>query len=901
MASGAEPDWADVSLSDLHRVRTVEELGEVLRRLRRRYARRSNSQELTVRELARRCGYAYGVVSEYLSGKALPPTDRFDVLVGLLGASTAEQQALATARDRVEEHRRARRAGGRIPRELPPDVYGFTGRAAEVTWLDQLLGEHRAAAAAALICAIAGTAGVGKTALAVHWAHRVWPEFPDGCLYADLRGYDPDRPVRPTEVLGGFLRSLGADGADVPHEEAERAARYRTLLADRRMLVLLDNARDTEHVRPLLPGGPGCVVLVTSRDALTGLVARHGARRIRLDPLAAPEAVELLHALIGERVAGEANAAAALAARCVRLPLTLRLVAELAATRPEATLAELDAELADVRHRLDRLDAGGEPRTAGRAVFSWSYQNLAAETARAFRLIGLYPGHDLDQCALAALAGTDLGMARSMLKDLTRAHLVQPARMDRYETHDLLRAYAAELAAGDAEPERRAAMTRLLDHQLHSCSVAMDLIAPFDRDRRPKGPDPGWPMPQLADATSAIAWLDAERANLIATAVHAADHGWPGQPGRLGAILVRYLDTGAHYHDAEVLHAKAATADPAGRAHALISLGIVCWRQGRYQEAADHHERALDAARQTGDRIALGRALTGLGIVYWQLGRMRQTLDCGRQAVELYRDLGDRIGQARVLGNLGIVHRHLGNYAAAVDHHRQSLGIFREVGDPVGVANELCSVGVLLEGLGRPEEAVDHLREALALARRAGYRETEAQALDSLGVVYRRLGRFTEALEHHHESLGMLRQIGDRAAEGYALGHLGSVHERLGQYADATDHHHRALRIARELGDDHLTAESLNRLGDTLVCSARTKKALRMYQQALAITSRTGNRYQQARAHHGIARALSALGDGTAAVPHWERAMAGYTELGVPEADEVRARLARPVGSDVAL
>ena len=905
MEGGTEVSSADSTLAEVHGVGTLDELSEVLRQLRRRHARSRNDSELTVRELARRSGYAYGVISEYFSGKALPPTDRFDVLIRLLGASATEQRALATARDRVAEQRRTRRPSVPVPRELPPDVYGFTGRAAELGALDQLLDQPGEGPGVGLISAVAGTAGVGKTALALRWAHRVGSRFPDGCLYVDLRGYDPDRPVRPAEALAGFLRSLGVDGADIPHDEAERAARYRSLLAEARMLIVLDNARDTDQVRTLLPGGPGCVVLVTSRDTLTGLVARHGAHRVGLDPLTPAEAVELLGVLLGRRVADEPDAAAALAHRCARLPLTLRLVAELATGRAEATLAELDAELADVRHRLDRLDAGGDPRTASRAVFSWSYRQLAADTARAFRLLGVFPGREIDPCAMAALAGTDLGRARSALADLARAHLVQPVRADRYGMHDLLRAYAADLAAGDPEHDRRAALARLHEQQLHACSLAMDLLAPFDRDRRPKVPDSGWPVPELTDLASAFAWLDLERANLVATAVRAAEHGWPGHASQLAAILLRYLDTGAHYQDAELLYGTVVdTAAPADRAHALTSLGIVCWRLGRYSDAVAHHELALEVASEIGDRAEQARALIGLGIVYWQLGRTADTLRSNQRALELYRELGDRIGQARVVGNLGNVHHGLKNNDVAVAHHRQALRLFREIGDPAGVANELSGLGSVLQEQGHFIEAMGHLQEALALAVQAGYRETEAQVLNNLGIVYRRLGRLADALEHHRRALELVQHIGDRCAEGYTLGYLGAVHQRMSEHADALEHHHRGLEIADEIGDDHLTAELLNHLGDALLASSPPLDALGCYQRALTITHRTGNRYQRGHAHNGIAAVLAAAGDTPAARGHWEQALALYTELNVPEADEVRAQLARlvePHGTDVTL
>lgn len=887
MAGDVRDPSPDAILTDAYRVSTVDELGKLLRGLRRRHARRTNDSELTVRALAGRSGYAYGVISEYLSGKALAPTDRFDVLVRMLGAGPAEQRALATARDRVAERRRSRRASGLVPRELPPAVHGFTGRDGAMGELDELL--HRPNSGIGLACAITGTAGVGKTALAVHWAHRVDTAFPDGCLYVDLQGYGPDRPVAPAEALARFLRSLGLDGADIPYDEADRAARYRSLLADRRMLIVLDNARDTDQVRSLLPGGAHCGVVVTSRDALAGLVVRHGAHRIGLDALAPDCAVELLGLLVGTRVREEPEATVSLADRCVRLPLMLRLTAELAGTRPGTTLAELDAELADVQHRLDRLDVGAEPRTDTRAVFSWSYQNLSAEVARAFRLLGLFPGHDLDEYTMAALGGVSLDQARTLLANLSSAHLVQRGRSGRYVMHDLLRVYAAELVTRDPEPEQHAAMSRLLAQQLAACAAAMDQAAPFDSERRPVITDPGWPLPALTDPDRATSWLDRERSNLIATAVHAADDGRPDHAGTLAMLLVRYLDTGAHYRDAELLYLRViAGASPRERAHSLTSLGIVCWRLGRYEEAITHHERALEIARRIGDKPELGRALTGLGIVYWQRGRTAEAIESSKQATDLYREIGDRIGQARALGNLGCIYDRVGDLVAAVRHHQQAMELFREAGDPVGMANELGGLGSTQQRLGRLPEALSNLGEALALARLAGHREGEAQALDELGTVHRRLGRPTEAARHHREALDLARQTGDRAAEGYALGNLGAAYALLGRQSDAIEHQQRALVIASDIGDDHLTAELLNALGDALQHGDRPGEAVDPYQRALVITARTGNSYQQARAHHGLARTLDAVDDAAEALRHAQQARALDLQLGVPATDESR-------------
>jgi DNA-binding SARP family transcriptional activator len=396
------------------------------------------------------------------------------------------------------------------PRELPADVTAFTGRAAELAELDRLLGGGRPVAAA-VISALSGTAGVGKTALAVHWAHRAAERFPDGQLYVNLRGYDPGQPMTAPEALTGFLRALGVPDSDNPADPDQLATRYRSLLAGRRMLIVLDNARHSEQVRPLLPGTAGCAVMVTSRDALAGLVARDGAVRLDLDLLPLHEAVNLLRELIGDRAGAEPDAAAALARRCSRLPLALRVAAELATARSGVPLAALVAELADLQRRLDLLDAGGDPRTAVRAVFSWSYRRLDLATARAFRLAGHQPGSDFDPCAAAALTGTTVDQAREMLDVLARAHLIHSTAPGRYAMHDLLRAYARDLAAEhDSDEDLQAALTRICDHHIRTTA-----------------------------STPAENWLDEQLALLIAAAADCGWHRTSGHATRLDLTLLR--------------------------------------------------------------------------------------------------------------------------------------------------------------------------------------------------------------------------------------------------------------------------------------------------------------------------------------------------------------------------
>jgi DNA-binding SARP family transcriptional activator len=418
------------------------------------------------------------------------------------------------------------------PRELPADVSAFTGRVAELRRLDRLMNgrDARAGRAPTAVISVSGTAGVGKTALAVHWAHQVADRFPDGQLHVNLRGYDPARPLTAADALAVFLHALGVPDQEIPVGEDRRAARYRSLLAGKRTLVVVDNARTAEQVRPLLPGAATCAMVVTSRDSLAGLVARDGAARLDLDLLPLDDAVSLLRELIGARADADPPAAAELARQCSRLPLALRVAAELAAARPDVPLVDLMAELADEQRRLDVLDADGDPRTAVSTVFSWSYQHLDPDLARAFRLTSLHPGPDFESGAVAALMATALDRVRRMLEALARAHLIHPTGPGRYGMHDLLRVYGRGLTEDEEGEERaREALARLTDHYVHAAASAMDgpypVIAPAPAVTEPMVTKP--------------AWLEEQRALLMAAA---AEFAGPRHATRLDLTLLRRAD-----------------------------------------------------------------------------------------------------------------------------------------------------------------------------------------------------------------------------------------------------------------------------------------------------------------------------------------------------------------------
>jgi DNA-binding SARP family transcriptional activator len=748
-----------------------------------------------------------------------------------------------------------------VPRELPGPVRHFTGRVAELAFLSGLLeqaGEH--APPAMVISVVAGMAGAGKTALAVHWAHQMAESFPDGQLYVNLRGYDPDLPMTSADALGGLLRALGVAGQDIPAATAERAARFRSLLAGRRLFVLLDNAGSAEQVRPLLPGSPSCMTVVTSRDALAGLVARDGARRIDLDLLTPDEAVGLLRALIGERARADPATSAALAGRCARLPLALRVAAELATARPGVPLAVIAEELADQQRRLDVLDAGGDPRTAMRAVFSWSVRHLDHDAARVFRLIGLHPGADFDCHAVAALIGATAGHARRLLDYLARYNLIQPTAPGRYGMHDLLRAYAVEQAAEQvSETARRAALTRLFDHYLAAATTAADAIYPVDPDRPRTLRSVCSPL-SFASPPAASAWLDAHRHVLVAVTAHAAGHGWPEHAIGIAAAIFRYIDVG-HLADAAVIHGHACRAatqvgDRAAEAAALIRLGVADAGQGRLQQANTHIKRALALYRQISDRTGEAGALASLGLVGYCQGQYQESARSCRDALALYRQVGSRAGEARVRHHLGIIDLRQGRYQQAARNLRRSLALFRQAALPSGEAYVLGDLGEVELRLGRCSRATGYLRQSLALCRQTGTRFGEAQALACLGLAELRQGRGRAAT-------GLLR---------------------------------RSLALHSEIGDPSGQAEARNGLGEALLAANRADQAHIQYADALTLAIQADDVYEQARAHNGLAEAFQAVGESGRVLRHRQHALTLYTALGAPEAKQVRARLAAASG-----
>ncbi len=821
------------------------------------------------------------------------------------------------------------------PAQLPAEVAGFTGRVADLAWLDRLVSED--APSAVVISAIDGMAGVGKTALAVHWAHRVVQRFADGQLYVNLQGWAAGQPLRPIDALAGFLRAVGVAAEQVPVQTSEAAAMFRSRLAGRRVLVVLDNARDAEQVRPLLPGAAGSAVVVTSRDRLSGLVAREGASRLSLDVLAADEARALLVRLLGaERVAGEPAAVDDLARVCAYLPLALRIAAAQLLDQPQRGIGDYLGELCGV-DRLGVLELAGDEQAAVRAAFDLSYAQLDGPARRLFRLLGLVPGPDIGVPTVAALAGDGTGQVRRLLDRLTAAHLLNQPTAGRYAFHDLLRLYAAQQAtAEDSATDRQAALHRVYEHYLASAHAAAELFYPHIlRLPAPEGP-PGPARAGFADDVQALAWLETERPNLIAAITHTAEHGPREVAWRLADALRGYLTLRVHAVDwltaARAAQGAAnADGDPLAQAAAELNLGGYQWFQARYRQAIDHQVRTLELARKADWRAGQATAFINLGGLHGMLGELDQATAYLAEGVALARRTGNVASQAVGLTNLGLMWCERGDLDKAIDHHRQAMVLHRHGSRSArAAALDLLSVAYYLQG--RLEQAQDHLARALALNREIGARSGEASTLAGLALTHAERGHFDQALDLVRTALAHARDTGHRSDEADTLITSATVHHRIGEHRQALEHHRQALRIARDTGYRYAQTEALVGLADALTALdephqalipgqhgltlARTsryrllegrahttlatihhrlgdhRKAADYARRALAVHAGTGHRLGTARTHLLLGHILHDSGHPDTADRHWHQALNLFTEIGTPEADEVRALLA---------
>jgi tetratricopeptide (TPR) repeat protein len=661
-----------------------------------------------------------------------------------------------------------------VPRQLPPAVRDFAGREDQLARLDDLLLAHdEERPAATVISALDGTAGVGKTTLAVQWAHRVEHRFPDGTLFADLRGHGPSAPVHPSSVLTSFLHVLGIEEDRIPAEPDAQMSLYRSVLAGRRVLVLLDNAGSAEQVRPLLPGSPGCLVLVTSRASLTGLLVAEAATQLTLDLFSPDEAHDLLRGILGPgRVATEAEAVADLVEVCARLPLALRIAATRIATRRHSSVTEVVADIAGDRTGLDVLSSSGDERSAVRTVFDWSYTGLAGEHAGLFRRLGLHPGAEFGVPAAAAVAGTDAATAYRRLEALADVHLIEPVGGRRYRFHDLLHAYAAHRAELDDDPgSRREALSRLFTWYARTARAADRIVFPGLEAPAVELP-PAGPEPRQADRSEALSWLTGEQANLLAVLRSATEHG-ADSAALVLAGAARFLSLRGRAWwpvrlEAETLGLTAARAVRNRAAEALLLgfRGDTLADLGRWDDAEADFSRELVLARELDDPVRLRVALVGLGQVRFLQQRYPEARDYYLQALPLARQAGGGRPEAVVECNLSRISVRLGHFEQAREHAERELFLRREAADRVGEAYALCDVAVALQGLAAHDAAIEHADRAVALYRTlAGTEALLAQALETAAASLQHTGDFAGAAEKLTEAGTLLESMDVERAE----------------------------------------------------------------------------------------------------------------------------------------
>jgi DNA-binding SARP family transcriptional activator len=739
----------------------------------------------------------------------------------------------------------ADRGRGGVPRfRLPEDTRVFTGRQRELDRLTEyaLSAPSGTEAGMVVISAIDGMAGVGKTALALHVAHRVREQFPDGQLFVDLQGHTSDlAPLTAANALYQFLSALGVAPQQIPHDPDARAALYRDRLAHTRTLILVDNAASSAQIRPLIPRTPGCLVLITSRLRLPGL---EDARFLALDVLSEADAAALLHRVAGaDRVPAGHPAVAELTALCGRVPLAIRIAAARLRHRRGLSIEALVERLRDKNTRLGHLQDEERSLTA---VFDSSYDALPADAQRMFRLLGLVPGPDFDAYAAAHLAGTDHRTAEHLLDSLLDHNLLIQLTVDHYRFHDLIRVYAAARSAEDPPQERGAALDRLLDYYERT---AWEADRKLNRRMRPGAPAPAsadaaGPAPILPDRDAALAWMRVEHESLRAALADATARGASARVIALTAALAGFLqrehlgaqttelhraaaavarEVGESLAEANslwdlgrVLHTLSehqeafpaleaslalyrACGDRRGEANVLYDLGYACYLTSDYAGAIKYCEQADAACRELGDSLGQADALTTMAYTYAQHDDPAAAADLLARAHPLYRDAADGLGEANTLFGLGSIQYMTGELPAAERSVERAMELYRGLGVRLGEANAHIQLGELWVVAGRIPAAVERYEQALVIYRELGFRYGESNAVRGLGRIRRLTGDYPAALELLGEALDQFRQSGDRAGEIIALNELGRARRSLGELAGAREVLEQALALSREI------------------------------------------------------------------------------------------------------
>jgi tetratricopeptide (TPR) repeat protein len=903
--------------------------GQLLRQLRK-------TAGLSIETLAARTNLGEHTISNLERGVATSPREKTVAKLawGLRLEGSVKDRFVAVARGLPVTDGLAVISAKTPPRTLPFDLASFAGREQELALLaDEAAGTGRAVS----IYAIRGMAGVGKTALAVHAAHQLAPRFPDGQIFLDLNGHTPgQQPVKPDDALASLLETAGADAREIPADVKACGRLWRNWLAGKRVLILLDDAADSDQVRPLLPGTAGSLVLITSRRNLTALDDTH---TVGLDVLASGEATRLLVRLAARPgLEPDDPAIAQIAGLCENLPLALGMLGRRLRHHPAWTAADLAAELARARNRLEQLRAEDVSVTA---AFELSYRGLTEDQQGMFRRLGLHPGADTDSWAAAALSDIGPAAAERHLEALYDQNMITEPTRGRYRFHDLIREYARSLAAREDPPaERDAAIGRLLDFYLSTAVAARRYLARRAPTRTPSATEtPAARSAQTRDIPNrrrAVAWMTAERLNLQAAADYAAAHGRPAHAIEIPAAMHDFLRSLGHWDQALQLHQAALAAargegDRRGEAGALTDLADVQYLTGDYAAAEASLDGALELSRSLGDRVGEASALRESGVLAQATGDCPAAEASLSRALEMSRSQGDQLGEAGSLFNLGIVQFVTGNFAAAADCQELALALYDRIGDPLGKASALNALGGVRNAAGDYPAAMTCFTEALKLFVGLGDRIGEAYATGNLGALkcivgyyadaaadmnralelYRDLrnlsgqadahsnlgslerqtGNYPSAAAHLADAIRLYRDLGDQLGEAGALSELGALQHATGDYPNAAASLTRAAELARDIGERADEAEALNNLGDLYLDTGATDDAHESYRQAHAVAAGIDLVLENARALEGMGCCLLRLGQDADGTARLQRALALYQRIESAHAERVAKTL----------
>jgi tetratricopeptide (TPR) repeat protein/transcriptional regulator with XRE-family HTH domain len=777
-------------------------------------------------------------------------------------------------------------------RTLPRDVASFTGRQ---TQLAELTDKAASAGGVVSIHAIGGMAGIGKTAFAVHAAHRLADRFPSGQVFLPLHGHTPgQRPVEPGDALASLLLTIGVSAAQIPASLEARMALWRDRAAQRQLLLILDDALGSEQVTPLLPGSGASLVLITSRRHLSAL---DDATLLSLDTLPPGEAAVLFVRLTGRSgLSPEDPAVVELVRLCGFLPLAIGMAARQLRHHPAWTVARRANELTAAVNRVELM---ATENLSVAAAFDLSYADLTDDQQRLFRRLGLHPGPDIDAYAAAALHGTDPAAARRGLEDLYDQYLITEPTPGRYRAHDLIREHARALAIRlDSSRDRSQAEVRLLDYYQHMAARANALISRRARGAPATTEEAAMPTagPALADPEQALAWLRIERANLLACLDDATRNGLHARVTTLSAGLSGLWHRDGPWTDAitrftTAIAAAQSVGDLLGQASAFNDLGAVLRLTDDIPAAAEAHEEALGIYRDLGDRLGEADSLNELGNVLWLSGDSTAAAQAQERALGIYREIGSAPGEANALDSLGNALRQKGDFAAAARAQEQALGIYREIGSRLGEANALNALGVVLRLKGDFAAAGRAQEQALGIYREIGSRLGEANALNALGVVLRQKGDFAAAAQAHEQALAVYSQTGSRFGQAVALSSLGNALRLTSDFSRAAQAQERALSIFREIGSRAGEVEALNEMGRLHLLSGELAQAEGCHEQALEVARAINDSEDEAHALAGLGRCAQAAGRTAEGEARLRQALAIFQRTGSAEAAEVAAEL----------